>query len=110
LKKTDEGKLKIAAGDGVVINLLTIADGRDDIILTGSFGHVIIDAGVTVYAVDATVEHLDITNSQATFIIDMESVISTLNIGADGACVENNGTVETTVYSAENIVFRGNQP
>jgi hypothetical protein len=110
LQKKDDGMLRIQSEGDSVVSVLSITDGMSDITLTGSFGHVIIDAGVTVHAVEASVDILDITNSDAAFNIDTSSVITLLNIGADGASVNNGGSVDHINFNAEGIVFIGNQP
>ncbi len=109
IEKTDDGQIRIITEDGSVVDAVFVNDGNDDIILTGTFGSVTIAAGVTVKAVGATVELVDITDDDGQFIIDKDSVIDTLILDA-AATVTNNGKITKAEVNVEGTTIDGNEP
>ena len=109
IEKTDDGQIRIVTEDGNIVDAVYVDDGKDDIILTGSFGSVSITAGVTVRAVNAQVELVYIENENARFIIDEDSVIDTVILDA-AMTVTNNGTINTAELNVEGAAIEGNEP
>lgn len=90
IEKKDDGKVRVVTADGVVIPAVVINDGKDDVILDGSFTNVTVNTDVNV-------------------IIAENTVIATLTINSTAA-VTNNGTVTTAVVNANGVILGGNAP
>ena len=90
IEKTDDGKVRVVTADGVVIPAVVINDGKDDIILDGSFTSVTVNTDVSV-------------------IIAENTVVATLTLNS-AAAVTNNGTVTTAVVNANGVILSGNAP
>ena len=90
IEKTDDGQVRVVTADGVEISALYIDDGRDDVILDGSFANVILNADINVIITENTV-------------IDKLTVNST-------AQLTNNGTVTAAIVNADGVVISGNKP
>ncbi len=109
IEKTDDGKIRVVTESGATVDVVYVDDGSDEIILTGTFGSVTIDAGVTVRAVNAAVDMVTINHEDGVFIIDELSSVGTLV--ANAACtIENNGTIDTYEKNVNDVTFTGNEP
>lgn len=105
-----ESELRVKALRGTNINLTTIANGSDDVILTGIFNNVEINSTDNKIAlVDANVSNV-IISSSASFAIDNDSTISNLNLdnSASNSKLNIEGTVTTASINSSGIEFIAN--
>lgn len=91
IEKTDDGKIRVVTSDRAIINAVFVDDGKDEIILSGSFGSVTVNADVNT-------------------VIDTGSSVTTLTVAAPGVTVTNNGSIGTFNANANGVVVGGNKP
>jgi hypothetical protein len=91
IEKTDDGRVRVVTSSGAAVNAVYVDDGNDDVILTGSFGNVTMNADVNV-------------------VVDRGSNVATLTVAVSGVTVTNNGSVGTLNVNADGIVVGGNKP
>lgn len=91
IEKTDDGKVRVVTSDGAAVNAVYVDDGNDDVILSGSFGTVTMDADVNL-------------------VIDSDSNVAILTISVSNITVTNNGSIGTLNVNADGIVIGGNKP
>lgn len=109
IEKADDGSIRVVTEDGAVVDAVYIDDGKDDIILTGSFKSVIIAAAVTVNAVNARIEAVSVTGDSAVFNLDAQSTVGTLTADVQ-MTLNNSGTITKAEINADNITLSGNKP
>lgn len=129
IEKTDDGSIRVVTSDGTVVKATIVEDGSDDIILTGAFESVTIAADVTVNAVDASIDAVEISGENASFDVDENSTVTAVTVSdtANGTTVTvsgtvgtlttdaqisvtNSGTITTAVVNADNVIIDGNEP
>ncbi len=129
IEKTDGGAVRIVTSDGASVDAVFVNDGKDDIILTGSFNSVTVAADVSVKAVDAQIDNVAITSGNAAMDIDKDSKVTDMSVSgtASGSAisvsgsvgtltadaqitVNNTGTIKTAAVNANGVVIDGNKP
>lgn len=124
LSKTGDGGVRLHTEKDCNIDVVYIPDGKDDIILEGTFNQVDVAtdapvvlksatvAGLTVSGENASVStqgHTEITTvmveekaAGATLTVDGSSTIANLTSAAEGVAIEGNGTVTQAFISGNN--------
>jgi sirohydrochlorin ferrochelatase len=129
IEKTDNGAIRVVTSGGAVVETVWVDDGRDDIILTGSFESITVAADVTVKAVDAKIERVEVTVKNAVLDVDKESAIDALNVTGTAAnteikvfgkvgtltadakiSVNNQGIIARAQINANDVSINGNAP
>ncbi|NLV50270.1 MAG: hypothetical protein GXY20_06195, partial [Clostridiales bacterium] len=91
IEKTDSGKIRVVTSDGAVVNAVYVDDGNDDVILSGRFESVTVNANVNL-------------------VVDTGSSITTLTAAAPGVNLTNNGSIGTLNVNADGVVVEGKAP
>ncbi|NLO48886.1 MAG: hypothetical protein GX111_11295 [Clostridiales bacterium] len=91
IEKTDDGKICVVTSDGAVVNTVYVDDGNDDVILSGYFESVTVNADVKV-------------------VIDAGSSVTTLTVAASGVNLTNNSIIGTLNVNADGVVVEGKAP
>jgi len=91
IEKTDKGKIRVITSDGAVVYSVYIDDGNDDVILSGNFESVTVNANVNV-------------------IIDTGSSVTALTVAASGINLTNNGSIRTLSVNVDGVVVEGAAP
>ncbi|MEA4920196.1 MAG: S-layer homology domain-containing protein, partial [Clostridiaceae bacterium] len=129
VEKTDSGDIRVVTSEGAVIDAVYVDDGSDDVILTGSFQSLTIAANVTVKAVGASIDTINLTAEDSSLDVDKKSSVTSLNVSetATGAnvtvsgnvktlttdaqiTVDNQGTISKAVVNANNVIIDGKEP
>ncbi len=109
IEKTDSGQIRVVAQDGSAVEAVFVDDGNDDIILTGTFESVSINASVSVKVVDAQIAAVKVTGENSRIEIDTASTVGTLTAEAP-VSVSNNGTIAKAEVNVDNVTIDGNKP
>jgi len=109
VEKTSYGSIRVVTSGGAVVNSVYIYDGKDDIILSGSYGNITINADVNVTMENVDIAKLGVTASGASIEIGKGSKVGTLMASAQTS-VTNDGEVTVLVADTNGVVFDGNAP
>lgn len=112
IEKTDDGSIRVVTADGTIVKSVFIDDGKDDVILTGSFDSVILSAEVNVKAVGAHIQKVEVSAQKSNLTVDNKSTVKNLTIkeSATKSKIEINGKVEKAEVNADGIIINGNKP
>lgn len=129
IQKTDDGGIRVVTEGGAVIEAVFVDDGKDDVILTGSFKAVTVAADVPVSAVSANIGSVNVTGAGASLTVDSASKIAAVSVAetavnteisvkgevgtltANAAItVDNQGTIKKADVKADNVIIDGNKP
>lgn len=93
-----EGNVRVLVETGGVVDLVTIDDGNDDVILEGEFGAVTINQNLPVIFRNATIASIQV-NETATLTLDSDTVITKITVAklATGTKVINSGLITKLV-------------
>ncbi len=86
LGKTAQGGVRILSERGCRVEVVEIDDGKDDVILEGSFQNVTVDSKTAVVLKDATVTTLTMSAPESTVVLEGKSSVTTAKVeaGAEG--------------------------
>jgi len=101
-----DGTVRVFAEDGTEIGEV-IVDGKDDVIIEGSFADIIVLANdITVWATDATIETATVEGDDSRIVIGAGSTVEKLVVKGAGTDLEISGKVKeiTVEESAEDTV------
>jgi hypothetical protein len=129
IQKTDGGAIRVVTDSNAVVEAVYVDDGKDDVILTGTFKDVTVAADVPVSAVDANITNINVTGAGASLAVDTASKVAAVNVaetatkaeisvkGEVGSLtanaevkVNNQGTIKKADVKADNVVIDGNKP
>lgn len=129
IQKTDAGSIRVVTGGGAVVETVFIDDGKDDVILTGSFQDVTVAANVPVSAVGASIANVNVTGAGASVTVDSTSKVTAVTVASTAAkaeitvkgevgsltanaeiTVKNQGTITKADIKADHVVIDGNKP
>ena len=109
IEKSDTGAVRVVTSDGAIVDAVIVDDGKDDVILTGSFKNITVAADTNVKLVDAEIEKLEVTTNGASIDVDTNTNIDNMVINAD-VTVNNEGTITSVLVNVNGVTFDGNEP
>ncbi|HWS43099.1 MAG TPA: S-layer homology domain-containing protein [Pseudoflavonifractor sp.] len=102
LEKTDAGALRIVTKGEAQVEAVVVADGKDDVILTGAFGTATIAAeGIHIKVRDAKINEVKVTAPSVVLEVAKGSEIKTVAIESKNVAVGGEGKVETVQAKAD---------
>jgi hypothetical protein len=102
LEKTDAGALRIVTKGEAQVETVVVADGKDDVILTGAFGTAVIAAeGISIKVRDAKINEVKVTAPSVVLEVAKGSEIKTVAIESKNVAVGGEGKVETVQAKAD---------
>ena len=102
LEKTDAGALRIVTKGEAQVEAVVVADGKDDVILTGVFGTAVIAAeGISIKVRDAKINEVKVTAPSVVLEVAKGSEIKTVAIESKNVSVGGEGKVETVQAKAD---------
>lgn len=100
VEKTDAGGIRIVTTGAAQIETIIINDGKDDVILTGTFGTVTVAGNVDVVVRDAKIEAMEVTAFNVTVAVAKGSEIKTVSIEGENAALTGEGKVVSVLVKA----------
>lgn len=111
LSKTGDGGVRLYTEEGCRVEVVYIPDGKDDIILEGTFNQVSVDTDAPIVLKSATVTGLTVTGENANIETQGNTDITAVVIeeSAAGATlnVDGSSTVTNLVSAAEEVTIEG---
>ena len=94
-------QVRVVTEGNADVEIVVVDDGSDDVVLTGSFGDVQVNASdVVVKAVDASITNAKIEGTKSKVVLDAKSTVNTLTLSAAGAEVSGDkGAVVKSVVA-----------
>ncbi|WP_167792051.1 S-layer homology domain-containing protein [Soehngenia longivitae] len=104
-----DGAVRVAVESGAKVEVLYLADGKDEVILEGTLDKVVVDKNVELQLNNAQIKELNINAENALVKVDKTSKVDLLNISkeAENAKVEVMGTVTKLVTEAPKTAILG---
>ena len=97
----DGNIVRIYNSDRSLIKEVVVLDGEADVILEGNFKEVRIEADdITVYAINAKIEEVEITGNRSRIIVDRKSKIKKIEVDSSDVIIEGEGEVEEVYVSS----------
>ncbi len=106
-----DGSIRVVLADGSTAEFVYIEDGRDDIILEGNFGNLIINHAAPIKINDAIIGKVTVNAPNSEITVGDNSSITSLIIAdtasASKLIVEEGSSVDTVAAEAENAIITG---
>lgn len=74
------GEVRVSVEGNASVGVIYVNDGLDDIIVEGAFESLVVDYSSIVYAVNATIETIDVHTEEATVILSEGTTVGTATI------------------------------
>ncbi len=111
LSKTGDGGVRLYTEEGCRVDVVYIPDGKDDIILEGTFNQVAVDTDAPIVLKSASITGLTVTGENADIQTQGHTEITTVVIGEEAAgatlTVDGSSTVTNLESAAENVTVDG---
>ena len=105
-----DGVVSVKVQGDADVEIIYVDDGCDDVNIEGSVGSVYVEAGgITVNAVGAAIENIEITGDNSTIKIDSKSTVNTVSIEqeADNSKIVVTGKVEKIANQGDGTQITG---
>jgi len=104
-----DGAVRVAVESGAKVEVVYLADGKDEVILEGTLDKVVVNKNVDLQLNNAQIKELNINAENALVKVDKTSKVDLLNISkeAENAKVEVMGTVTKLVTEAPKTAILG---
>ena len=104
-----DGAVRVAVESGANVEVVYLADGKDEVVLEGTLNKVVVDKNVDLQLNNAQIKELNVNAESALVKVDETSKVDLLNISkeAENAKVEVMGTVTKLVTEAPKTAVLG---
>lgn len=104
-----DGATRVVVESGAKVEVIYLADGKDEVILEGTLDKVVVEKNVDLIVKNAQIKELDVNAENSLLKIDKSAKVEQLSVSkiAENAKVEINGTVTKLITAAPKTAVLG---